>query len=281
MAKLAPSEITTHRAFLKRQEVYEARYYAPLYRYLNSIYTRAAAMIAESGVDAYRSQQSKMMQGLRLEAILRRLYKEILIKEAVLQSDVLPGQKMGHKDVIDDLSTPFGNGNTIKLWRGLIDGYINVRLTGRITDINATTERAISRIIEKAIADGLGSRETARLISKQTGFNKNRARAIARTETVTASNQGKYMAALTSPVVLEKNWVPTPGPRTRPTHAAMSDHPWIDIDALFWLDSLKRGIEPGRYPCDSTLSAENVINCRCSVVFRAKRDKTGNIIQRL
>lgn len=284
MAKLKPSEIVAHRAFLRRQEVQEAKYTPKFYRYLKSVYDTAANQIEKGGVDSYLAIMAESMHETKLISIYYQLYRSTIMTEAIQQRNELLGEykpEKGRKDIIDDLSTPFTDGNIIKLWRSLTESYLRVRITSRITNVNSTTAKAISKVIEKAISDGVGALETARRVREQTQFNKVRSLAIARTETVSAANQGKYMAALSNELVLEKNWVPTRDDRTRPTHLAMLDHPWIDLDQFFMLDSRKNGIEPGRYPCDGTYSAENVVNCRCSVIFRAKRDKTGNLIRRM
>lgn len=284
MAKFKPSERLVHRDFLRRQTTYENRYTPQFYRYLQSVYKMAADQIESNGVNWYLSNMAESLQEPRLVSIYYKLYSYVIMSEAVIQRNgilAMAKREKGRKDIIDDLSTPFTGGDIIKLWRSLTESYLRVRIATRITNVNETTVKVISKIIEQSISEGLGALEVAKKIREATELNKVRSLAIARTETVSASNQGKYMAALSSEYVLQKNWVPTQDARTRPTHIAMLDHPWIDMSGFFMLDSRKNGIEPGRYPCDSTYSAENVINCRCSVVFRIKEDSNGNLIRRM
>ena len=120
----------------------------------------------------------------------------------------------------------------------------------------------------------------ARNIRKDRGYNRNRSLAIARTETVTAANQGRYMAALSSPYVQEKKWLPTSDSRTRRSHLEMIDTPYIDMDLSFHIANADGILEPALYPCAPTLSASNSINCRCQLVFRNKRDENGRLIRK-
>jgi len=89
------------------------------------------------------------------------------------------------------------------------------------------------------------------------------------------------MAALSSPYVKKKSWLPFADKRTRPTHLAMLDVPFVDMEQLFFLQNLKTGaLESARYPCDSSLSAGNSINCRCLIVFVNKKDDNGKLIRK-
>src|SRR5690606_25973572 len=120
----------------------------------------------------------------------------------------------------------------------------------------------------------------ARNIRKDRGYNRNRSLAIARTETVTAANQGRYIAALSSPYVQEKKWLPTSDSRTRRSHIEMLDTPYIDMDFSFHIANADGILEPALYPCAPTLTASNSINCRCALVFRNKRDENGRLIRK-
>lgn len=266
-----------HSEFLRRQKVYENKYKKQFYSYLQSVNNSAAKSYLDGSV--YNIEHNK------LQAIYERLYKDVTITEAEIQwhqfNDPEVKQQKDLIDVFASLFAPNTNDVPITLWRSLLNEFLTVRIAGRIAEVEQTTRKRIAALIEKGILEGLGAREVARSIRKDTQFNRNRSLTIARTETVTSANQGRYMSALSSPYVKKKAWLPFADKRTRPTHLAMLDVPFVDMDQLFWLQNLKTGaLESAQYPCDSSLSAGNVCNCRCLLVFENKKDENGRLIRK-
>ncbi len=282
MPKLTPEEIRRHREFLRRQEQYEKQYVGDFFRYLERVYDLAARTIEEEGVEAYLSQIDNLQLTRLLSRIYSRLYRDITIKEAKIERSHLEGES-DTKDIIDDLAAgaPFTQGGTVTLWRGLLRDFLQVRIATRISQVTETTVRHITRIIQEELGEGSGPLEIARRIRKFTGFNRNRSIAIARTETATSQNQGKYMAAQSSDLVLTKRWIPTNDGKTRHSHREFLNSPFIDLDAVFVVSKRKGGSETARYPGDSTLSAENTVNCRCGISFRPKRNPDGSLMRRM
>ncbi len=267
-----------HRNFLKRQKVYENKYKKQYYAYLQSVNNSAATAYA-NGSMTYDIQHNK------LESIYRKLYTDVTINEATIQWHQFDDpQVKQQKDLIDVFASVFAPNNNdvpITLWRSLLNEFLTVRIAGRIAEVEQTTRKRIASLIEKGIADGLGAREVAKSIRDDKQFNKNRSLTIARTETVTSANQGRYMSALSSPYVKKKAWLAFSDKRTRPTHYDMLNRPFVDMDQLFFLQNLKTGaLESARYPCDSTLSAGNSVNCRCCIVFVNKKDSNGKLIRK-
>lgn len=277
-----PKQRRQHNAFLKRQRANEKVYYVKFLNYFESVYSTAANIVESEGTNQYLTSITSHLQEKRLNNIYLQLYREVMLKEAEIEYAILPG--MGRKDFISDIVNLFrGNqGEAIRLWRTILGEYLETRILSRITEVTSTTVKKLSEIIEKAISEGLGAKETARLIRDQTKFNRNRSLVVARTETVTAANQGKYMAAETSPFLMEKSWITTLDGRERPSHREMDGVPFIDLDAYFFLDAPKmNGLEQAQYPCADTLSAGNTIQCRCSLTLRIKTDSEGNPIRKL
>lgn len=273
-----PSLKQQHKEFIRREKVYENKYKKHFYAYLNSVNNSAATAYA-NGSMAYDIQHAK------LTAIYTKLYNDVTINEAEIQwnqfDDPKPKQQKDLIDVFVSVFTLNTNDVPINLWRSLLGDFLTVRIAGRIAMVEQTTRERIAVLIERGITEGLGAREVAKTIRDDKDFNKNRALTIARTETVTSANQGRYLAALSSPYVKKKSWLPFADKRTRPTHLAMLDVPFVDMDQLFWLQNLKTGaLESARYPCDASLSAGNVCNCRCLIVFVNKTDANGKLIRK-
>lgn len=272
-----PSLRTQHKEFIRRQKVYENKYRKQYYAYLASVNNAAARAYVDGG--SYDIQHNK------LTAIYERLYKDVTINEATIQWNQFDDpQVKQQKDLIDvfaGLFAPNTNDVPINLWRSLLSDFLTVRIAGRIAEVEQTTRKRVAVLIERGIEQGLGAREVAKTIRDDKDFNKNRALTIARTETVTSANQGKYMAALSSPYVKLKNWSAFADKRTRPTHLDMLNRPFVEMDQLFYLQNMQTGaLEVAQYPCDNSLSAGNVVNCRCVVVFENKKDTNGRLIRK-
>ena len=222
-----------------------------------------------------------------LERIYRNLYTTLTIDEGKLAWEETEGGTKGldpmegRKDIIDTLASVLGTeGNPINLWRQLLGEWITVRIAGRITEVTTTTMRRVAKLIEQAIAEGLGAMETARLLRQDQKFNRNRSLAIARTETITAMNQGKYLAAMSSPFVQEKRWIPVDDPKTRESHLDMLDSDWIPLEEDFVLINRNGIPEYAQYPCSPGLSAGEAVNCRCTSIYRAKKGPNGRLIRK-
>lgn len=284
MAKLTRNQRQSFRLFKRRQQMYEKRYVRPYYAYLRKTYFSAARYYLKHG----RIDFDRVNDNEHLEKIFTRLYKTITLDEArIAYNEVIAPLEedtttLKQKDIINDMIdilNPHSRG-LINMWQSLLDNFLSVRLTNRITMINNTTNERISRIIEQSIFDGLGAEETARKIRTQAkaSLNRTRSRAIARTETVTSMNQGRYIAAQSSSLKMEKKWHPAIDARTRPSHRDMNDTPWKPLEEDFWLANDFGVLEPAKHPGDERLSASNVINCRCALTFRARRDENGALI---
>jgi hypothetical protein len=100
-----------------------------------------------------------------------------------------------------------------------------------------------------------------------------RALRIARTEVVGASNEGAITGAREYGIKTKKKWLVNLDSLTRDDHAAMADHPIIDVD-----DSFSVGDDTMDYPGDPSASAGNVINCRCAITFRPERDIVDDLL---
>lgn len=225
------------------------------------------------------------INGSQLDNIYRKLYNRATIQEARI-SWRLQDPDNDQKDIIDMLASLFAgdadiaDGAPIRLWRQLLNDYLSVRIAGRISEVEQNTKKRIATLIERGIAEGLGAGPLARSIRDDKDFNRNRSLAVARTETVTALNQGKYLAAQSSPYVMEKKWSPTIDARTRLSHADMIDRPFIALDQPFYLANAKGALEEAQYPGAPTLSASNVVNCRCSLITKAKVGSNGRPIRK-
>lgn len=148
--------------------------------------------------------------------------------------------------------------------------YIEKIAGKKIEEISRTSLLSVRRAIKAGLDKGEGTALIAKRIAATTAFSEVRARTIARTEVIAASNQGSLSAAQSTGANLAKVWVTTIDDRTRGIAASEFDHFAADEQRVETLDApfVVSG-EELNFPADSSLgaSAGNVINCRCAVVY--------------
>ena len=162
----------------------------------------------------------------------------------------------------------------VDTWYNEMMNWVRTRATERIVSITASSrelaKRIIRGVIETSANEGWGADVTARAIKKgliQKGVEMNQWRAlrIARTEIVTASNEGSFMGAQSLGYPLDKFWIATYDSRTRDTHLVIEQQNPKAMDEAFDVGTYKM-----QKPGDPAGGAEEVINCRCSIAFKIK-----------
>jgi len=134
-----------------------------------------------------------------------------------------------------------------------------------IRQITETTRTDILSILTEGVQDGDGIETIARTVSEQMeGINRQRARVIARTEIITASNRGSLHGAKRTTEGLVKEWLDSNDSRVRRTHQA-ADGQQVDMDGSFNVNG-----SPAQYPGDPSLPARERIQCRCTIVYELK-----------
>lgn len=131
------------------------------------------------------------------------------------------------------------------------------RLGDFVTD---TTARQISAAVTAGRNAGMGIGDIAKLIDQSVfgGMTQSRATMIARTETIGALNQGEYDTATEQGVMRSKEWLTQQDELVRDSHAEL-DGVRVDLDEAF-----DNGCA---YPGDQAGGADEVINCRCTLLF--------------
>lgn len=151
-------------------------------------------------------------------------------------------------------------------WHAYINSKVVPKLANRITWITNTTEDIFKstcrRLCDEAIQQGLGVDNIASNIQKELGIaEKYRAERIARTEVVSASNEGSLAGAKSTDLDLDKEWIAYIDDKTRDSH--------IDLNGttVAMNENFSNGLE---YPGDPSGEAEDVINCRCTIGYVVK-----------
>lgn len=139
-----------------------------------------------------------------------------------------------------------------------------------VSPISQTTIKQIEDVLQKAVAGGWGVDKTVKEL-EDSPITKNRARMIVRTETVKAANFTQLAAADMEDYEMEKQWIAVEDGRTRRSHS----HAGVDGERQDLDQPYSNGL---MFPGDPKGEAAEVINCRCTQGFFAKRDLSGKLI---
>lgn len=150
--------------------------------------------------------------------------------------------------------------------RALIEQYFSIDILNQSEGITDTTRELIREIFTKGYELGEGIDDIVAKL-KDTELSRVRARTIARTETVTASNQGSLFVAKSTGLDLNKEWLAASDKRTRNHHRHLNSQV-VGIDDYFKDHGVTMKV-PGARVQENGLPvpADYVVNCRCSVAY--------------
>jgi len=160
----------------------------------------------------------------------------------------------------------------------LMQAYFQTDILNTSENITQTTIELIQQVMIDAVEKGLGIDDIIVQL-ENTEISRMRARLIARTETVTAANQGAIFAAQDTGLLLNKEWLATFDNRTRRDHMAVNGQT-VAMGKAFSVGGYDmqqpgdRGGKNGSLP----VPAKEICNCRCTVLFIPIRDANGRAL---
>jgi hypothetical protein len=163
-----------------------------------------------------------------------------------------------------------------------INKYFDQHILRMVTDITETTRRWVQKETVEGLSRGESYETIARrLVSDE--FNIMRARRIARTESVRATNQSGIEGARASGLKMNKHWISARDLRVRHEPKDMADHVlangmMVGLDDFFPVPS-QDGNDLMQAPGDPNAPAYQTVNCRCCCGFVALRDSNGRLIR--
>ena len=209
--------------------------------------------------------------------IMRKLYKEVavLFGNAVYRAIGIMNRKSA--------SSPFND-----LWvQEAINFLIQYGFT-LVANITQTTKTKLQEIISKGMEEGKGINQIVRdILSDETiGYSMMRARRIARTEVMRASNYASMIAVQQHDFEVDKIWISRKDDRTRRIPKNNYDHYNMDgqkvpYNEVFVSLGKKGDVVLADFPGDPTTPAGFTINCRCTVGFEGRRDENGRLIRKI
>lgn len=211
------------------------------------------------------------------EAAYLRVYTDI---------GLLHGNRVGRgiNAEVKEYSRPFFN----QFFSDSILNWVRENCGLRIRSVAETVTKKIASLIETALEDGLTNDQMRVYLKRNLDKNiltKYELNRIVRTETTGAANHGAMVAGEKSGIVLDKVWIATKDSRTRRKPEDQFDHMVMDGATVGQYDNFvlrsKDGIEDRiQYPGAPEGSPGDVIQCRCAVALRPRRDADGFVIRR-
>lgn len=222
-------------------------------------------------------EQLKIFENAGTVGELRKDIREEPIKEAFVQLYTEVGDSFARSTYSGLKKMPSPEFKQDPVWIERMRKYALIDASKRIVAINDTTKKKINAIIVAGLEEGLSIEKIRAQIIGTTsipplaGTVAQRARRIARTEIVSASNAGSLEGAMSTGLNFQKQWLATKDDRTRDgddewNHEGM-DGKVVNREEPFVMYSQKGEINEMRYPGDPNGSAGNVINCRCTQIY--------------
>lgn len=162
----------------------------------------------------------------------------------------------------------------------LINSYFESDILNTSQGITETTRDLIRVVMQIANEEGRDLQWIEdQLTTESADLNRNRSRLIARTETVTATNQAGWFAAAKTGLLMVKEWLSASDNRVRPDHANVNGYK-IAFDEYFTVGS-NRMLLPGAKIQENGLptDAKEVCNCRCVALYIPYRNMQGRLVE--
>mgnify|MGYP001570701286 CR=1 FL=1 len=206
----------------------------------------------------------KLNQGQK--AIIKQAGESLFNPEEWLQDFIEKGKPLyagAIQEAADAQIAQYGLGIAFDLKHPLVQEWLTERIKFWANRVNEETGRLLIQEIVEANNLGESIREIQARVGKVFRFNDSvRSERIARTEMQSAINRGTVESYRQSGIVESKMWLATNDERTRETHLE-AHRQVVSLEANFFVGG-EYVFQPGEG------SAENVINCRCTLVPQIK-----------
>jgi hypothetical protein len=258
----------------RRMNRFERQFTPIIFRAINAQISSFIREIRSEGLDRARQNMNDIILNGKVAEAIKELYRVVGIYFA--------------NDTLRDLRRQEVKGFGFDAeWARLIEGYFRIHLlTKAVLPITETTKKQILEVLSMAQTEGWG---VDRIISELSSPELTiwRARMIVRTESNKAYFYGSQLGEEKSEWESTKLWIAAKDHRTRHSHRKV-DGERIDSNGRFSVPVYKNiggvqvqiGFDMMKGPGDPEASAGNVINCRCVVARRLKKDERGKFIKK-
>jgi len=236
----------------------------PFIRFGENLFKRMYGEIRKSYISIIKDAQTaeeinQLAEGFKFnEDIVKLSYERFYLKTGLAYAKSIQkayNKRLELKDINEDILE--------EVWYTQIMEFVKNKVGNNITSVIKTSYVDIQRITKEAVQLGIdkgwGMDKIARKISLDQGeIERWKALRIARTEVVSASNEGVKVGSEQLPGNKEKVWISTFDDRSRSDHMEM-DGVRVAANEMFTLPSGNKLEFPG----DPSGEPGDVINCRC------------------
>ena len=210
--------------------------------------------------EALKLQAKPNPSPLPMQAAYIKFYQKVFVDSAKKEFDRIRQDNREKAFIPDDFF--------LNTWKEWIKDWVLQNLGQLILDVTDTTQKKVNEIIAQGIEDGLNPFQIERLLLEFIPDIK-RARAIARTESTRAYNEGKKKSAedwaRQTGTQLWKLWIHGGAREPRIEHIQAQDKP-IRADQFFPFTT--KGVQVFMdKPGDINGGAAQTVNCSCVVVY--------------
>jgi len=244
---LQDNRIEYWKAFDRRRQSFETKYTRVIYR-------------------AIKEMLSVLQDATNANELEKPLKTEIL-QEAYVDLYTEVGDRFARNTYAGLKKMEYTETKQQPAWIERMVKYATIDASLRIKAIEDTTRRQINKIIVLGLQEGLSIDQIRDRIVGVPGIGPLngtlpvRARRIARTEIISASNLGSLEGAYSTGLNFQKQWLSTPDERVRRDHEDANGQT-VDKGAFFIV-----GGDNLQVPGDPNGSAGQVINCRCTQIY--------------
>ena len=242
--------MATNKREARLQELALTRFAVQQERRLRQVIGKAMTKAAKNLNDPLMLESLEIEHRADIEKALNNLWK----KSSSLMYGLLYEQNQRKKFGAQFLPTITANAVAMQ--------YIRNFGTQKITQVTRTTMDDIKRVINAGITEGLSEKLIGQaILDIAPTKSASRAQTIARTEAHASANYAAQETAASTGIEMRRQWVTAIDDRTR------DDHAQVDGQIVGMNEPFIVGGEELMYPGDPSGSAEQVVNCRCAVVF--------------
>lgn len=263
---------------LRKVKLFERKYLKQVFNALHSQVLSVSKILKESGIDEAKRQLDRTVVNDDLTPVILRLHVDVGVYQA---NKVLREINASAKDRSESKGFGFN-----AEWVSAIANFLKQTLLKLVSGITETTKKQILQILEQGVKEGWGIDKMANEL-ESSELTLWRARLIVRTELVKAYSKGHELGKDKSKWETEDRWISVHDVRTRHSHKEM-DGEVIGTGGKFKVPVYKKvgkvdvqiGWDLMTGPGDPNAHIQNLANCRCTKVTRAKRDEQGRLIPR-
>jgi hypothetical protein len=260
----------------RKHKFFERKYLKPVFQALHTDFVQAADVVRKQGVDEARRQIDRIVVNEDIGPVLLRLYVDVGVYQA---NKVLREINVSARTRKEEKGFGF-NGE----WISAIANFFRTFQLKLVSGITATTRKQIIDILEEGHREGWEVDKIANELESPE-LTLWRARRIVRTELVKAYSKGHELGKEKSKWETIDMWISAKDNRTRHSHKDV-DGDKVGEGGKFKVPvyekiggvDVQAGFDFMTGPGDPNAHIENLANCRCTKVSRAKRDERGRLI---